>query len=111
MFSSIRRFHHSSLSRNVSKVQLTLFSKQSCGLCDTAKSVLEQVMQKPNYKACKYKVVDILKPDNKEWFDKYCFDVPVLHVHNVENASAEEVGKLFHRLDEKKVQDLVEKFK
>ena len=111
MFRNIRKFHSSKILYNISDVQLTLFSKQQCGLCDTAKSVMNQVLQKPDFKDCKYKVVDIMDPENKQWFDKYCFDVPVLHAHNIDNASEGKVEKLFHRFDEKKVQDLVVKIK
>lgn len=31
------------------------------------------------------KVVDIMKPENSEAFDMYCYDVPVLHIHKDES--------------------------
>lgn len=109
MFVLKRSFHSSKAVLNVANVKLTLFSKQQCGLCDTAKSVMDQVVQQPKYRSCKYEIVDIMDPDNKEWYDKYCFDVPVLHVQNAETETLN-VEKLFHRFDEKKVQDIIEKF-
>lgn len=52
-----------------------------------------------------YCIVDIDDPKNKVWWEKYCFDVPVLHIENTDKTS---LLKVFHRLDEK---DVTEKIK
>lgn len=71
---------------------------------------MDQIVQNPEYSSCKYEVKDITDPENKEWWDKYCFDIPVLHVENkVSNDNS--VGKLFHRFNEEKVQNLINEFK
>lgn len=51
-------------------------------LCTNAKEILHQTLQQPELqdRNIKLHTVDIMKPENAEWFDKYCYDVPVLHV-------------------------------
>lgn len=60
--------------------RLTLFTKSDCGLCDTAKARLAEVQKR---RTVEYSEVDIMKEDNKKWFNMYAFDVPVLHVNRV----------------------------
>lgn len=109
MLNTIRRIHTGRILQNASNIKLTLFSKQQCGLCDTAKSVMEQVIQTPDFSKCHYEVVDITDPDHKQWWDKYCYDIPVLHVENT--STSDRVGKLFHRFNEKKVENLINELK
>lgn len=89
-----------------SKVSLKLFSKSNCGLCDKAKNVMNKVTVNGDFKdKLSYCIVDIDDPKNKVWWEKYCFDVPVLHIENTDKTS---LLKVFHRLDEK---DVTEKIK
>ncbi|RDD36561.1 Glutaredoxin-like protein C5orf63-like protein [Trichoplax sp. H2] len=56
--------------------KITLFTKKDCPLCEEAKEVILQYRNKIDYEE-----VDILCPGNKEWFDLYQFEIPVLHIN------------------------------
>merc|ERR1711973_288605 len=59
---------------------LTLYSKaENCSLCDDAKAVIFKYGDKFNYEE-----VDITNPGNEVWFDLYKYDIPVVHINNVE---------------------------
>lgn len=64
------------------KVSLTFFTKKTCMLCTNARVVLTSTLENNALKTKEVdlKVIDIMEPENSEWFDKYCYDVPVLHV-------------------------------
>ncbi|TPX70693.1 hypothetical protein SpCBS45565_g01580 [Spizellomyces sp. 'palustris'] len=76
---------------------LTLFTKQYCGLCESAKETILRVQQKVPFVLTE---VDIEQPANKEWLRKYMFDVPVLH------AGDKLVG--MHRFTEREVEAWVQ---
>lgn len=75
--SSSLRFRSSQLLRQVS---LTFFTKETCLLCIKANKVLQGVLEAEDLKKVKLSKVDIMAPENSAAFDKYCYDVPVLHV-------------------------------
>lgn len=90
--------------------RLTLFTKNDCGLCTTAKSRLLEVQKK---RTVEYREVDIMSPENKEWMDKYAFDVPVLHVSRVMHTYSKpdivsEEKKLMHRFEVAEVERLID---
>lgn len=104
---SIRRFSTSTpLLKN--KVHLTLFGKEGCSLCDQAKTVLSQVLESKSSinKKFELKYVDITDPLNKLWWEKYCFDVPVLHFDRFEQPRP---VKMMHRLETNAVIKEIEK--
>jgi glutaredoxin len=79
--------------------QLTLFTRANCGLCETAKERLAEVIKQ---RTVDYKEIDIMAPDQKQWRDHYDFDVPVLHVERVFHTYSKpnlitEPQKLMHR--------------
>ncbi|AOW28351.1 hypothetical protein MG5_02768 [Candida albicans P57072] len=51
-------------------------------LCSNAKFILYDALKSPKLKNMPIKLttIDIMDPKNQEAFDKYCYDVPVLHV-------------------------------
>lgn len=100
-----RAFHTGIRLSNYSKVNLTLFSKANCGLCDKAKYVLNEVTATKGFESVKIQTVDIDDPKNKEWWTKYCLDVPVLHIENTENP--ESLSKIFHKLEPEQVKTQV----
>lgn len=102
----IRRFHAASALANYAHVNLTLFSKANCGLCDKAKGVLSQVLAEKPYADIGVKIIDIDEPQNKEWWTKYCLDVPVLHIENTKNLGS--LSKIFHKLDVDQVKHQVQ---
>ncbi|KAK9469460.1 glutaredoxin-like domain-containing protein [Lipomyces arxii] len=82
---------------------IILFGRPQCGLCEEAK---EAVMKaKKSLPEIEYKTIDILQPDNKSWFDKYAYDVPVIHFQATENSP---IKKIMHHIHEQDVINLVE---
>ncbi|XP_069771618.1 glutaredoxin-like protein C5orf63 homolog [Narcine bancroftii] len=55
---------------------LTLFTKESCTLCEEAKEVLE-----PHRHRFILQEVDIMDPKNSVWFERYKYDIPVFHIN------------------------------
>lgn len=54
-----------------------LFTKQGCTLCDKVTDILRSVRDsKPHT----LEAVDITDEDKLEWYDKYKYDIPVLHM-------------------------------
>ncbi len=58
--------------------RITLFTRENCGLCTQARSVLSDVWDKRPFA---FKEIDIIKPESKSWRDLYEFDVPVVGAH------------------------------
>lgn len=56
-------------------VRVTLFTRDGCGLCDTAKASLIEAQKRRPFNLDER---DIMQPDNKQWRDVYDFDVPVV---------------------------------
>ncbi|PVH22574.1 hypothetical protein CXQ85_005146 [Candidozyma haemuli] len=79
---------------------LTFYTKDGCQLCKNAKGVLDNVIKKANNKALKLEIIDISKPENSDAFDKYCYDVPVLHVNRADEAKP---VKFMHYFDMSKI--------
>lgn len=76
-------------SRLLQSCRITLFTRENCGLCTQAKSVLSQVQQSRPFE---FREVDIVKPEAKGWKDLYDFDVPVVSLHL--SATVEGTGHL-----------------
>lgn len=62
-------------SRLLQSCRITLFSRENCGLCTQARSVLSDVWDQRPFA---FKEIDIIKPESKAWRDLYEFDVPVV---------------------------------
>eukprot|EP00795_Rhopilema_esculentum_P005908 gene5908-11246_t len=58
------------------KPVITLFSKDDCPLCDVAKEELKRYQDQ-----CKIEVIDIGDEKNSLWFEKYKYDIPVIHLN------------------------------
>lgn len=56
---------------------IRLFTKEGCTLCDKVKGVLESLEEELPHSLV---AVDITDSENDEWFKKYKYDIPVLHV-------------------------------
>ena len=57
-----------------------LYTKAGCTLCDVAKDVLASIQsQQPH----SLEAVDITDPEHAEWWSKYKYDIPVLHIDGV----------------------------
>ncbi|PHH53329.1 hypothetical protein CFIMG_002009RA [Ceratocystis fimbriata CBS 114723] len=91
--------------------RITLFTRATCGLCDSAKAVLTQVQEK---RAFELQHVDLSaatgeketggeKTEMQMWRDLYDFDVPVIHVAKASDppespSRAAKAVKLMHRM-------------
>jgi glutaredoxin len=63
----------------VREVVVTLFTKEGCTLCDKVQSTLEAAYEKYPHSLV---AVDITDPEyREEWFERYKFDIPVLHIN------------------------------
>lgn len=58
------------------RVLVTLFTRQSCSLCDNAKSVISNLKKK----SFDYQQVDVMASDQQQWKLLYEFDTPVVGV-------------------------------
>eukprot|EP00537_Pseudo-nitzschia_pungens_P017882 CAMPEP_0172410678 /NCGR_PEP_ID=MMETSP1061-20121228/77005_1 /TAXON_ID=37318 /ORGANISM="Pseudo-nitzschia pungens, Strain cf. pungens" /LENGTH=257 /DNA_ID=CAMNT_0013146871 /DNA_START=231 /DNA_END=1005 /DNA_ORIENTATION=+ len=75
--------------QNSNKVTVTLYTKEGCTLCDKVKDVLAQLRDEPN---CHHALrqVDITDDDQTASWDRYKYDIPVLHIQcgdGIENGS------------------------
>ncbi|KAK0656523.1 hypothetical protein B0T16DRAFT_316598 [Cercophora newfieldiana] len=94
--------------------RVTLFTRENCGLCTKARSVLSEVWDKRPFE---FKEIDIVKPESKAWRDLYEFDVPVIHISKAQSPPEDpglsgRATKLMHRFTADAVQtkmDAVEK--
>ncbi|KAK9447252.1 uncharacterized protein V1518DRAFT_421740 [Limtongia smithiae] len=74
--------------------RLTLYTRVQCGLCDDAKAAVEEAhSQLPP--EISYTSVDIMLPQNKDWFEVYAYDVPVIHF---QTAADGPVRKIMHHI-------------
>lgn len=92
------------------QARLTLFTRVGCGLCDNARKTIVQLN---NRRPFEYIETYVDEPENKKWKDVYDFDVPVLHVQSVKEgfpkeATLSDARKLFHRMTEQEVEQLVD---
>ena len=97
----------------LAKVQLTLFTRANCGLCDVAKSRLVEFKKLSN--SVQYSEIDIMDPGQQNWRDAYDFDVPVLHIDpaadpgNDFQPTLDAAKKLMHRFTVKEIDQAVRK--
>ncbi|EGW31392.1 uncharacterized protein SPAPADRAFT_61959 [Spathaspora passalidarum NRRL Y-27907] len=101
MYTSKRYFSRSLVNTQVS---LTFFTKEKCMLCTNAGEILRKAIVSPDVGDIKInlKTIDIMKPENQEWFDKYCYDVPVLHIDRPDQAKP---VKFMHYFDQDVLED------
>lgn len=93
----IRSLSGSTVARRVS---LTFFTKETCLLCKNAGVILGKTLGNETFQDIDLKIVDIMKPENSDAFDKYCYDVPVLHV---DRPGQPKPVKFMHYFDEAKL--------
>ncbi|KAG7374953.1 glutaredoxin-like domain DUF836 containing protein [Nitzschia inconspicua] len=59
---------------------ITLYTKESCTLCDKAKDVLLAIKDQHPHSL---QQVDITDREHREWWDRYKYDIPVLHINDM----------------------------
>mmetsp|Transcript_14021 Transcript_14021/g.19500 ORF Transcript_14021/g.19500 Transcript_14021/m.19500 type:complete len:84 (-) Transcript_14021:16-267(-) len=82
----------------MNKVIVTLFSKPQCSLCVPAKELVLKVQKQYPFTL---ENINILQ--HPEWFEKYKYDIPVLHVNGKEICR--------HRFDEQTIINAVNNVK
>ncbi|KEF53309.1 uncharacterized protein A1O9_10757 [Exophiala aquamarina CBS 119918] len=79
--------------------RLTLFTRANCGLCDTAKTRIQEFQNRRA--GIDYSEIDISGPGQQNWRDVYDFDVPVLHIDGAleqgQTTGLDAAKKLMHR--------------
>lgn len=60
-------------------MRLTLFTRENCSLCDTAKLVVNKVKQTRPFE---YQEIDVMTAQQEKWKDLYEFDTPVVGALN-----------------------------
>lgn len=58
------------------KPTLTLYTKNPCPLCDELVAELQPFMHRLHFEK-----VDITRPEHREHFKRYKYDIPVLHLN------------------------------
>ncbi|KAL2260764.1 hypothetical protein VTK26DRAFT_5139 [Humicola hyalothermophila] len=91
--------------RLLQSCRITLFTRENCGLCTQARSVLSDVWDRRPFV---FKEIDIIKPESKGWRDLYEFDVPVIHISKTQSPDEEprlssKAVKLMHRFTPEQV--------
>uniref|UniRef100_A0A7S3L4A4 Glutaredoxin-like protein n=1 Tax=Amphora coffeiformis TaxID=265554 RepID=A0A7S3L4A4_9STRA len=57
--------------------KVTLFTKEGCTLCDKVKDVLIELRETHPHSLSQ---IDITDQEHARWYDKYKYDIPVLHL-------------------------------
>lgn len=65
-------------SREATSPHVQLFTKDGCTLCDKVKHVLDAIKDVHDHTL---ELVDITDSQNAEYWDRYKYDIPVLHVN------------------------------
>jgi hypothetical protein len=58
--------------------RITFFTRSPCGLCDTAKAVVQNVNAK---RPLQYTEINVMEPGQEKWKSVYEFDTPVVSCH------------------------------
>jgi hypothetical protein len=75
-----------------------LFTRAQCTLCDGVNYIIKRVQKSIPFH---YSIVDIAAPENQKWLQLYDYDIPVVHLNEVEISR--------HRLSEEKLRTELEK--
>ncbi|CAO2650326.1 Nn.00g016180.m01.CDS01 [Neocucurbitaria sp. VM-36] len=87
--------------------RITFFTRSPCGLCDSAKAVVQEVNAK---RPLEYREVNVMEPGQEKWRDVYEFDTPVIHIDKADAPETTTASlKLMHRFKEQDVMMLMDK--
>ncbi|KAF2131337.1 hypothetical protein P153DRAFT_383448 [Dothidotthia symphoricarpi CBS 119687] len=87
--------------------RITFFTRSPCGLCDSAKAVVQNVKAK---RPLEYKEINVMDPGQEDWKAVYEFDTPVIHIDKAEASETTTSSlKLMHRFKEEDVTSLMDK--
>ncbi|KAI4912881.1 hypothetical protein J4E90_006289 [Alternaria incomplexa] len=81
--------------------RITFFTRTPCGLCDTAKAVVQNVKAKRPFD---YDEINVMDAGQEKWKGTYEFDTPVIHIDKAEAKETTTSSlKLMHRFKEEDV--------
>ncbi|OAL50775.1 hypothetical protein IQ07DRAFT_643995 [Pyrenochaeta sp. DS3sAY3a] len=80
--------------------RITFFTRSPCGLCDTAKAVVQNVKAK---RPLEYHEINVMEPGQEKWKDVYEFDTPVIHIDKAGTPTSTSSLKLMHRFKDEDV--------
>ena len=88
-------------------IKITLFTKEGCTLCDKVRDVLESLRSKYPHQLVAVDITDEIYKD--QWYEKYKYDIPVLHVnhHNNKNDDSDTNSNIYwakHRITSEQVE-------
>jgi glutaredoxin len=75
---SVTRTIYRSTDDDTDVPNVKLFTKDGCTLCDKVKETLHSMYEELPHSL---EAIDITDEDHTEWYDKYKYDIPVLHIN------------------------------
>jgi glutaredoxin len=93
--------NNSNSNANNNAVVVTLYTKEGCTLCDKVKDVLKNQISQDEYPHS-LKQIDITDTNQIESYDRYKYDIPVLHIGYETNSLGNDSDSVYwtkHRLD------------
>jgi len=78
-------------------IEITLYTKEGCHLCEVVKNDLAAL--KTNYPHLAYQLHEIDITQDKALFKKYCLTIPVLKIEGTTLAAPIETHQLIHALN------------
>ncbi|KAF9695957.1 hypothetical protein EKO04_006116 [Ascochyta lentis] len=86
--------------------RVTFFTRSPCGLCDTAKAVVQNVNKT---RPLQYQEINVMEPGQERWKEVYEFDTPVIHIDKASTLQTTTSSlKLMHRFKEEEVTKLMD---
>ena len=105
-------------SNEKSNVVVTLYTKEGCTLCDKVKEVLSEIQQESESDgssegkfAHSLRQIDITDDDQRDSYDRYKYDIPVLHIGYRKQSEGEKIGESVywtkHRLTKEEAKEAI----
>ena len=90
-------------------MNLILYSKPGCHLCEGLQEKLEEILKAPE-SSCKFdlEIRDITTRD--DWFQTYQYEIPVLCVYETDTATEKLIPRFSPRTPVRKLQQILQKY-
>jgi glutaredoxin len=90
-------------------MQLILYSKAGCHLCEGLQEKLDIIIKMPNFASLQLEIRDITT--SNDWFETYQYEVPVLFIANtVESTEAKLIPRPSPRVTVRQLEQLLQKY-
>lgn len=105
-------------SNEICNVVVTLYTKEGCTLCDKVKEVLSEIQQESESDgsseekfAHSLRQIDITDDDQRDSYNRYKYDIPVLHMGYRKKSESDESGESVywtkHRLTKEEAKEAI----